>query len=98
MSAHDVVAVAWMYQSSLDEFFNRETFSTAWSLKVGNPFRGETVPLYPQATVDAQQERIDELEAQLFIKQAEPAGDLFERMGLEPVAEFPSIRAWAGNK
>ena len=45
-----------------------------------------------EATVDAQQERIDELEAQLFITQAD-ALPLFEVMHLEPVPEFPSIRS-----
>lgn len=39
----------------------------------------------------ALQERIDELEAQLFIARAEPAVALFDVMHLEPCA-FPSIR------
>ena len=39
----------------------------------------------------AQQARIDELETQLFITQAEPALPLFEVMHLEPVPPFPSI-------
>lgn len=42
--------------------------------------------------IEALQERIDRLEAQLFTAKAEPApaGDLFERMGLDPVP-FPSV-------
>ena len=43
-----------------------------------------------QRRIEALQERIDELETQLFIKQAD-ALPLFEVMHLEPVPEFPSI-------
>ena len=41
----------------------------------------------------ALQERIDELEAQLFITRADAALPLFDAMGLEPMPAFPSIRA-----
>jgi len=47
--------------------------------------------LYSQATVYALQARVDELETQLFIKQA-PV-DLCEAMGLEPMPPFPTIQS-----
>lgn len=48
--------------------------------------------LYSQATVDALQARIDELETQLFIERAEPALSLFEQLGLPALPAFPSVR------
>ena len=45
-----------------------------------------------QSAIDALQARIDELEAQLFISQADAALPLYEVMQLEPVPPFPSIR------
>ena len=45
-----------------------------------------------QATADALQARIDELETQLFIATAEPALSLFEQLGLAALPAFPSVR------
>ena len=84
MSTHDVVPVAWV--NVVDTYEGPYDFYGVVYLPTGK------TNLYPQATVDALQERIDELEAQLFITQADAALPLFDAMGLEPMPAFPSIR------
>ena len=87
MSAPDVVPVAWIgdvqrayLQSGADRF------------GVVSNVRNHGDALYSQATVDALQARIDELEAQLFIEKADAALPLYEAMGFGPLPAFPSIR------
>ena len=87
MNETDVVAVAWIDAEDAEMLKAAGRVKTI--LYCGSA--GGFLPLYSQATVDAMQERIDELEAQLFIARAEPAVALFDVMHLEPCA-FPSIR------
>ena len=95
MNETDVVAVAWIDED------DAEMLKAAGRIKTilyCVSFVG-ALPLYSQATVDETQERIDELEAQLFISNADAAlpvykvMDICDAMSLPPLPEFPSIRS-----
>lgn len=89
MSAPDVVPVAWRFATD-GTVFTGPTRAACCRVIGDISIDGEIEPLYSQATVDALQARINELEAQLFVERVEP---VFEAMGFGPLPAFPSVRA-----